>query len=200
MTISPPNASTAGSIASSEPPGGQDVVHEQDALAGGDGEAAPELAPRGAVRVLHLFGEDAPHAELAGRLEGQHDAAGRGAGDDVHRRRTVRVPMTRRPEGAQLARGGRILQDQELLQVALGVLAALEQEVAFLERAGLAEEILGPRGDRSRGSSASIVGSISVVIVGHQAIRRSPPMMRITVDTPRPWPTAPRSASAGPSR
>ena len=139
--------------------------------------------------VLHFLGEDAADAELPGRLEREDHAAGRWAGDEVHHRRAVRVAVAGRPEAAQLARGGRILQDEELLQVALGVLAALEQEVAFLERARTAEELLGPGGDRPAAASWPPVESSSC----------GPPVdgcrVEITAGTRRPWPTAPRPAS-----
>src|ERR1035437_4242257 len=65
---------------------GQDVVYEQDALTLGDAEATPELAPRGPVRILDLFGEDAADTQLPGGFEGQDYATGRRPGHDVNHR------------------------------------------------------------------------------------------------------------------
>ena len=66
--------------------GGQDVVDEQHALARLDAEAAAELAPGRPVVGADLLGEDAAHAELARGLEGEDDAAGGRAGDQVDHR------------------------------------------------------------------------------------------------------------------
>ena len=55
------------------------------------------------------------------------------------------------PEAAQLAGRGRIGQDRELLDIGVAVAAALEQEVALAERAGGAEQLLGPGGDGGPG-------------------------------------------------
>ncbi len=66
--------------------GGQDVVDQQHPLAGLDPEASPELASRDAVVAADLLGEDRPDAELASGLEGEDDAAGRRAGDQVDQR------------------------------------------------------------------------------------------------------------------
>ena len=63
--------------------GRQDVVDEEDPFARADREAAPELAPLGAVRAGDLLGEDAARAELARDLEGEDDTARGGAGDEV---------------------------------------------------------------------------------------------------------------------
>src|SRR4029079_15495220 len=51
-------------------------------------------------------------------------------------------------EPAQLARGDRILEDLELFDVRVAVTAALEQEMAFAEGAGAAEQPLGAERDR----------------------------------------------------
>jgi hypothetical protein len=54
----------------------------------------------------------------------------------------------RREVAAQLTRRGRVLEDLELLDVGVTVASALEQEMALTERAGAAEQRLGPQGDR----------------------------------------------------
>ena len=69
--------------------GREDVVDEEDPLAGLDAEAAPELALRRTIGAAHLFGEDAADADLAGRLEGQDQPAGGRARDQVDLRRAV---------------------------------------------------------------------------------------------------------------
>ena len=53
-----------------------------------------------------------------------------------------------REEPAQLARRDRILEDLELLDVRVAMAAALEEEMAFTECAGAAEQGLGPESDR----------------------------------------------------
>ena len=90
-------------------------------------------------------------AELAAGLEGEDDAAGRRAGDEVDER--LAVAAARRAaakNAAQLARRGRVLEDLELLDVGVAVAAALEQEVALAERPGRAEQRLGPERDGVR--------------------------------------------------
>ena len=62
----------------------QDVVDEKDALPGLDSEAASELTVRRPVVVADLLREDRPHTELATGLEGEDDAAGRRAGNEIH--------------------------------------------------------------------------------------------------------------------
>ena len=117
-------------------------------LAGLDPEAAPELAVGRPVVVADLLGEEAADAELARRLEGQDDPAGRRAGDQVDEsaRRRARGRASRE-EAAQLARRGRILEDLELLDVGVAVAAALEQEMALAERARAPEQRLGAERD-----------------------------------------------------
>ena len=119
-----------------------------DPLAGCDGEAAPELAPGAAIGVLHLLREDAPHAQLARDLEGEEHAPGRRADHDVHGRAPVRVPDDVREIAADLDDRLGVLEHLELLEVAVAVATALEQEVAVPKRAGRAEQRLHARGDR----------------------------------------------------
>ena len=128
--------------------GRQDVVDEEHTLAGLDAEAAPELARGRPVVGADLLGEDAPDAQLPGGLEGEDDAAGRRAGDQVDHRLTVAVADVRGEGPAQLARRRRIGEDRELLDIGVAVAAALEQEMALAERPGRAEQRFGPGGDR----------------------------------------------------
>ena len=163
--------------------GREDVVDEEDPLAGLDPEAAPELAPLRAVVGPDLFGEDPPDAELAGRLEGEDHPAGRGAGDEVDRRRRRRRRGSRRPVAAQLARRGRILEDEELLDVALRVAAALELEVALGQGAGRPEQRLGAGRDRAPGgrSRAGLIGRHAPSLVARH------PRSRPVLDALRRW-------------
>ena len=116
---------------------------------GRDREAAPELAARGAVGRGDLLGEDRAGAQLAAGLEREDHAAGRRAGDEVDVAVPSSSPVGRRPEPAQLARRGRVLEHLELLQVRVRVAAALEHEVALAQGAARAEQGLGARGDRA---------------------------------------------------
>ena len=143
------------------PAGRQDVVDQQDPLAGLDPEAAPELPPKRAIVAADLLGEDAADAELAGRLEGEDDAAGGRSGDEIDQQLTVSGAAVGGQERAQLARRRRILEDLELLDVGVAVASALEQEVPVAERSGLPEQRLGPDRD---GLSDGGVGAGSQVV------------------------------------
>ena len=141
--ISPPSVLDGRDHRQERAAGREDVVDEQDALAGVDAEPAPELAVGGAVGVPDLLGEDRPKAELAGGLEGEDDAAGRRAGDHVDHRLAVAAADAGGPQAAQLAGRSGVLEDLELLDVGVAVAAALEQEMALAEGAGLPEDALG---------------------------------------------------------
>ena len=97
VTISPPNASTAGSIASSEPPVVGMSSTSRIRSPGAITKSAAELPARCLVGFLYLFGKDRPDAELARRLEREDDAARRWPGDHVHHRGPVGVAMPCRP-------------------------------------------------------------------------------------------------------
>ena len=98
------------------------------------------------------------NAELARGLEGEDDAAGRRTGDEVDQRARRPARHDGREEPAQLAGGGRVGEDRELLDVGVAVAAALEQEVALAERARAAEQRLGPGGDREARAASSAGG------------------------------------------
>src|SRR5215212_3452826 len=128
----------------------QDVVHQEDPLAGADLEAAPEL-PAGLSVSLDLLREDRSRPELAARLERENHAARRRAGDEVDRRAIVGTAVLAGPEAAQLAGRRGVGKDGELLQVRVRVATALEEEVAVTERTGASKERLGAGGDRGTG-------------------------------------------------
>ena len=145
-TISPPSASTAGIIASSEPPVVRMSSTSRTRSPGLISKPAPELAPR-AVVGRDLLGEDRPRPQLAPGLEREDHAAGRRARDEVDVGRPVLAAVDPGPERAQLARRIGVLEDLELLEVGLAVAAALEHEVPLAERAAAAEQGLGALGD-----------------------------------------------------
>src|SRR5262249_45588392 len=62
-------------------------------------------------------------------------------------------PDASRPEGTQLARGGRVRQDRELLDIGVPMPAALELEMPLAKRAGRAEQGLGALRNRRTGGS-----------------------------------------------
>ena len=107
-TISPPIASTAGSIASSEPPVVRMSSTRRTRSPGSIRKPRRNSRRRRAVGVADLLGEDRPDAELAAGLEGEDDAAGRRAGDEVDQRRAVAVRGTRaaqKPHSSLVAAG-----------------------------------------------------------------------------------------------
>ena len=108
----------------------QNVVHEEDALARRDMEPAPELTSAGAVRAANFLREDPVRAELSGGLEGENDAPGRRACDQVDNRPAVLVSVTPGPERAKLARRRGVAEDKELLEIERRVAPALELEMA----------------------------------------------------------------------
>ena len=110
--------------------GGEDVVHDEDAVGGGGRVAAPEGAT---VTLVGALGEGGADAELAGDLEGQQDAAGGRPGDDGDA-----VVGEARGEGAADGLGGaRVGEQLELLDVAVAVPPGGEQEVPIFQRADL---------------------------------------------------------------
>ena len=117
-TISPPSASTAGSIASSEPP-----VVRMSSTSRTRSPGSIWKPRRNSRRVAPSSSRTSSakmrsNAELAAGLEGEDDAAGRRPGDEVHERRAVASRRPGRPEAAQLAGRRRVLEDRELLEVA----------------------------------------------------------------------------------
>ncbi len=91
-TISPPAASTAGTIARSEPPVVRMSSTRSTRSPGSIRKPRRNSRCVVPVGVADLLGEDAADAELAGGLEGEDDPAGRRAGDDVDERRAVLPP------------------------------------------------------------------------------------------------------------
>ncbi len=196
-TISPPIASTAGSIASSEPP----VVR----MSSTSSTRSPGSIrkPRRNSRwvapssILDLLGEEAPDPELARRLEGEDHAAGRRAGDEVDQRRAVVTADARGPELAQLARGGRVREHRELLDVGVAVAPALELEVALAEGAGAPEQRLGAL--RDRGPGGGFDGRLDTVVIRRPSL---PGRNAVRGGIRRPWRTGSRACfgSAVPMR
>ena len=129
-TRSPPVDSMAGSMATSEPPVVRMSSTRKTRSPGAMVNPRRNSRRVRAVRVPDLLREDAPHAQLAGDLEGEDDAAGGRPHDDVHDRAPVAVPDHVGHEAAQLDDRLGVLEHLELLQVAVAVAAALEQEVA----------------------------------------------------------------------
>ena len=76
------------------PARGEDVVDEEDPLAGLDPESAPELA-LGVPSWPRTSSAKRPAPELTRGLEGQDDATGRGARHEVHGRATAVAPLRR---------------------------------------------------------------------------------------------------------
>ena len=114
--------------------GGQDVVHEHDALVR---RQRPAAAQGAAARLDRLGERSADRAtELASRLEGEQHATGR---RPHHQRGSVRRKRLSKA-AAYLHAVGRVLEDQELFEVAAGVPPRLQDEVAVQERAGIGEE------------------------------------------------------------
>ena len=99
------------------------------------GAEAEVALDRAARSVLAALGDDPAHAELASHLVGEDHAAGGGAGHGL------RLETARRPGEAGADRGGAVrpLQQVELLDVAAGVAAGGELEVAVEEGAALLE-------------------------------------------------------------
>ena len=127
--------------------GGEDVVDDHDPLVGGDRPAAAQRA----TATSHGFRERRAHraTELACGLEGEEHPTGRRSdhqGGGVWSQRLCEA-------AAQLHPGARVLQDQELLEVAAGVAARLQEEVAVQQGAGIGEERLD--------------GSVAEVAIGH---------------------------------
>jgi hypothetical protein len=114
--------------------GGQDVVHHHDPLGWSDRPAATQ----GATTAVHRFRERGPcgPTQLARRLEGEEDAAGRRPHDQ---RRSIRCKGGGEA-AADLHADARMLQDEELLEVAAGVTAGLEGEVAVEQGTGIGEQ------------------------------------------------------------
>ena len=117
----------------------------------------------GAIVILDLLGEEAPDPELAGRLEGEDHAAGGRAGDEVDERRPVVPADARGPELAQLAGGGRIREDRELLDVGVAVAPALELEVALAEARRSRRNSASVRCAIAARAAASMAGLIVVI-------------------------------------
>ena len=116
--------------------------------------------------VADLLGED-----RRGRRAGAPVSKARttppvvGPGDEVDRAAARRRPRCGAAQNAaQLARGGRVLEHEELLEVAVRVAAALEQEVALPQRAGAAEQRLRPSGDRRARGGVAGLGAGSVMM------------------------------------
>ena len=140
--------SISGTISAQRGAGGDDVVDEQHLLTGLDREPAAQLAAGRAVGSRGLLGEDAAYAELPRDLVGEDHTPGCGANDDVD---SPNRSSAVRHQPAQLGDALRPLQDLELLDVALGMAAALELEVALAVRARIAEKLLDTVGDRCVG-------------------------------------------------
>ena len=165
--------------------------------------------------ACHLLGEDRPGAQLAAGLEREHHAAGRRAGDQVHDRRAVAVARCAPAQNAaQLARGGRVLEHLELLQVGVRVAAALEREVALAQGAARAEQGLGAGGDRAPGglvqgaSEGGHRGGILAALRRERVQQRVPAAevrVHVLVDgrapgTPAPRPRSPPTRPGSPAR
>ena len=132
--------------------GGEDVVDEEDSLARldrGSRAGTRGASPPSASRTSSAKIPRTPSWRAVSKARTM--PAGRRPGDDVDERLAVRSARGGGPEGAQLARHGRVLEEQELLQVALAVAARLEEEVALLQRAGAPEERLRALGNGGAG-------------------------------------------------
>jgi hypothetical protein len=113
---------------------GDDVLDDEDLLAGNDLEPTPQGEPA----VLFL-GEDEADAELAGDFLADNKAAhGRGNhGDSVEAADLVGEGLTEPFDG------GHVLEGEGALEVLPTVEAAAQDEMAFQQRAGVAEDLQG---------------------------------------------------------
>ena len=158
-TISPPIASTAGSIARSEPPVVRMSSTRRTRSPGSirkprrnSRRSVPSSARTSSAKMLRTPSWRAvSKARMTPPVVGPATRSTSGSPS---------LPAAvRREEAAQLARRGRILEDLELLDVGVAVATALEQEVALAERAGAAEQRLGPLSATACRRAASSAGS-----------------------------------------
>ena len=114
------------------PPFGDHVLHDQDLLAGGNLESAPQRQ-----FALLLLDKDEPQAQLPGHFLAEHQPA-HGRRDDRHR---AQRPNLARQFRAELLDDRHLLQGQRALEVLAAVQSAAEHEMAFQQRAALAENL-----------------------------------------------------------
>ena len=129
--------------------------------------------------------EDRAGAELAARLEREDHAAGRRSRDEVD----VVAPSSpgaRRPERAQLARRRRVLEDLELLEVGVGVAAALEGEVAVAQGAARAEQRLGTAAIAARAATSRVRRIVVIAGILAAAARGAAQRARASSSEPQP--------------
>jgi hypothetical protein len=124
--------------------GREDVVDDGDPFVGCDLPPALQRTATG-LDGLREGGADVA-AQVAGRLEGQQHAA-RGRPD--HEGRTIRCKDIRQP-AAELVPVARMLEDEELLEVAPRVPPGLQEEVAVEQGSRVGEEGLNARGGQGR--------------------------------------------------
>ena len=133
-TGSTPAARTASTVSSSEAP----VVRMSSTIATRSSGATAQ--PRRSARPPSATGSAnaarTSTTQLARRLEGEQHAPG---GRAHHQRRSIRRKGIGQA-AAQLDPEARMLEDEELLEVAPGVAPGLQEEVAVEQGAGIGEE------------------------------------------------------------
>ena len=183
--------------------GGDDVLDHQHALAGRDGEAAPELED--AVLALD---EDRLGAEPARGLVARNDAADRRRGDDVDR--PEGGARLARQRAAQALGARRVLKDEHLLQEDRRAQSRGQDEMPLEKRAGGAEfveRLFGGEVERSvhrafiAGRAAARKNFVGGVAPGLRARRAPRKISRAKARSLcRCAPLRPKPSATGPTR
>ena len=170
-TISPPAASTAGIIASSEPPVVRMSSTSRTRSPGSIRKPRRNSRRGGPSPPLTSSAKIARVPSCRPGLEGEDHAAGRRAGDEVDRGLVGRAAVLAGPEAAQLAGRRGVGEHRELLEVGVGVAPALEEEVPVAEGAGAAGT--APRCGCAMAARAVIACACLIVVIGRECRRRA---------------------------